>query len=451
MTFLVDKILDSAQPDHSPLPSIRQLAKHYGVATVTVHKALRLLQGLGKIYAIPAKGFFWGNAPSSKPLLTITKVDTLERVREQLFADFQCGVFHPGNPLPKREALAQLYKISAARMALLLRRFWQEGVLVRLGRSYFLAPPAGEASLATVLVVSRCNAEGQLLFDSERETDFMKALQRERLRLGLAIAVVGWYENAPGKGIFLDRHGVEFRPQSVRGVLLGAIVSTWLMGAPVQALAGLWKWKIPVSVWWEQPRELFPRAMRGRPSTVGFNISFGQSAGMQVGKHLHRQGVRSVAFISPFHGSEWSRNRLEGLREGYGEQQGSIVEITDSTYDSAATLHRQFGTLKGERKIREILAGMLERNPHLQEMVWVTVNDHTALVLLELLKTRNVPFPYIVSFDNSTIAESYRIDSFEFHTEGMVRQMFYHLLQPQALLYKEQGLHEMVGRLVVRA
>lgn len=450
MDDLAAKILSDPGLDQEPLPSIRQLAAHFKVSTTTVHKALRKIQQQGKIFCIPSKGFFWGAKLESTPIPRVLTTSKFEQARAHLFSDFQCGVYHPSNPLPTQQALSQLYQLSPSRIGVLLRNFMQIGVLTREGRSFFLATPHSDHSHATVLVVSRCNAEGQLLFDSERETDFMKAFQRERMRLNLRLEVAGWFEDSSHNGKFLDQNGKDFQMQSIPGVLFGAIVSTWLMRSPICVLKNLWKLNVPVSIWWEQPRELFPRPDRSRPSTVGFNISFGQSAGIAVGRHLNRQGYKSIAFISPFHASEWSLNRLTGLQNGFCQLTNTINVYTDSRYESAETFHKIAGVEVGERMIRQILSSFIDETDLMREAVWVTVNDHTALILIEILKERGLARPSIISFDNSTIAESNRIDSFEFHTEGMVRQMFYHLQHPGAILYQDQGLHEMVGRLVIR-
>lgn len=450
MNDLASMLLKSPGSDQEPVPSIRQLAGHFKVSTTTVHKALRKMQQQGMIFCIPSKGYFWGTKrekPSIPRVVTKTK---FEQAKANLLSDFQCGVYHPSNPLPTQQALSQLYQVAPTRIGFLLQHFVQIGVLVRKGRSFYLATRNSDHSHATVLVVSRCNADGQLLFNSERETDFMKAFQRERMRLNLRLEVAGWFENQHGDGKFLDQNGKDFQFKSISGILFGAIVSTWLMRSPILALKNLWKLNIPVSIWWEHPITNFPQPDRKRPSTVGFNISFGQSAGIVVGKYLNRQGYKSIGFISPFHASEWSQNRLIGLQNGFCLQSNSLNIYTNTMFESAEGFHKAAGVNEGERMIRQILSEFIDTTSLMKEKVWVTINDHTALVLIEILKVRGIPRPYIISFDNSTIAESNRIDSFEFHTEGMVRQMFYHLQHPQAILYKDQGLHEMVGQLVIR-
>lgn len=451
MEDLVYKILRDPGPDQAPLPSIRKLAAHYGVSTLTIHKTLRKIQQQGKIFCIPNKGYFWGVKWLRDPIPSVKKASKFEEAKARLFADFQCGAYHPSDPLPTQQALAQLYRLAPTRIGVLFQQFVQIGVLIRKGRSYFLAAQDSVNSHTTVLIVSRCNAEGQLLFDSERETDFMKAFHRERMRCNMRLAVAGWYEERPGIGKFLDANGKEFRIQKTPGILLGVIVSTWMMASPLEVLKRLWKLNVPVSVWWEHPQELFPRPVRSRSSTVGFNISFGSSAGVAVGRYLLRQGHHHrIAFISPFHASEWSKNRLLGLQQGFYQPGREVQVYVDDTYDSAGTYHRVYGVAAGEQMIRQCLSSIIANTDLMLETVWVAVNDHTALILIEILKERGWARPYIISFDNSTIAEANRIDSFEFHTEGMVRQMFYHLQNPGAMLYQDQGLHEMVGRLVIR-
>lgn len=450
MDELVARILLAPGADQTPLPSIRQLAAHYRVSPLTVHRALRHIQKLGKIYCVPSKGFFWGARQELPPMPSVPVESKLEQVKARLVSDFQCGVYHPYKALPTQQALAQLYQVAPSRIGLLFRHFEQTGILTRKGREFYISPPPSAHSETTVLLVSRCNAWGQLLFDSERETDFMKAMQRERLRLHMRLVVAGWYEESGGNGKFLDAYGREMRLQALPGVLLGAIVSTWLIGSPICVLKKLWKLNIPVSVWWEHPKALFPSSSLHRPSTVGFNISFGLSPGIAVARHLNQLGYRSIAFISPFHGSEWSNNRLDGLRQAFLYSANGLKVFTDSSHGCAWDYHKEAGVVAGEEAIRQVLASFIDHEGLLQEKAWVVVNDHTALLLMEVLRQRAIQRPYIISFDNSTIAEAYRIDSFEFHTEGMVRQMFYHLQYPGAILYKEQGLHEMMGRLVQR-
>jgi DNA-binding LacI/PurR family transcriptional regulator len=184
---------------------------------------------------------------------------------------------------------------------------------------------------------------------------------------------------------------------------------------------------------------------------VGFNLSFGPAPGLTVGRHLRALGHRDIAFLSPFHASEWSQMRLQGILEGLEDGDASVEAFTNERFESAWHYRQSADSdATGSAMIRQVLREMLENSRLRHIPCWVAVNDHVAWLVLEELRERGWPRPYIVSFDNSSVCDTYQIDAFEFHTEGMVRQMIYHLLHPKARLFLGGGLHEMVGRLVLR-
>jgi DNA-binding LacI/PurR family transcriptional regulator len=207
----------------------------------------------------------------------------------------------------------------------------------------------------------------------------------------------------------------------------------------------------PVSVWWEHAPEDFPRFAGPGARVLGFDISFGKSSGIVVGRHLRARGEGPAAFISPFHGGNWSRMRLEGIREAL-RGSGLVLEArVDGAKGSAWDYHQaEGGVARGERRIRALVRSLLKDLDPERCPVWIPVNDHTAVIVLELLRRQGRARPRLIAFDNSTASDTYQFDSFEFHTEGMVRQMLYHVLHPGAPLFQGGGLHEMVGRLVLR-
>lgn len=447
MNYLSERLLGERKPDGVALPSIRALAAHFGVSPLTIHRALRMLQADGRVHPVARKGFFWGREPVVVAGFP-RRPDALGRARERLVSDLRCGVFHPHRELPSRLALSQIYGIAPGRVGILLAELAEQGILLHRGRGFALPPPPGRVEEGTVLVASRCDASGTLLLETERQTDFVKAVHREGRERGLRIVVLGWCQEV-GDGVFLDQDGGEVDAASLPGLLLGCLASTWLVHDPRALLRKLRALRVPISVWWEHPPGEFPRGRSMRSPLVGFDISFGTSSGAVVGRHLRSRECGSIAFVSPFHGGSWSRARLEGVREGL--RGTPVAEFVDDTRTSAWEHHQAEGGLaEGERRIRRILAGFLDRMDPGNLPALVAVNDHTAVVLLDLLRERRLPRPYLVSFDNSSISDARQIDSFEFHTDGMVRQMLYHVLHPQARLFRDGGLHEMVGRLVLR-
>jgi hypothetical protein len=462
---LADRILKDARPEAGgALPSVRALAKHFGVAPLTMHRALRRLQESGHVHALPRKGFYWGARPPAQPGLP-PRIDRLAAARRRLITDLQCGVFHPHRELPPRAALAPIYGLGAARLGRLLAELVDQGLLARRGRGFALPPPPRLADQGTVLVAMRCDAAGMLLLDTERQTDFVKSVRREGRERGLRIVILGWFQgDGTGRkggtdaqpmgnrgGLFLDQNGNATDPAAIPGLLLGCLASTWLVKDPAGLLSRLRMLGAPVSVWWEHPPETFPRFAGRGPKVMGFDISFGESPGIAVGRHLRSRGEGPVAFISPFHGGIWSRSRLAGIRKALRGSGIALEAFVDEAKGSAWDFHQAAGSIaRGERRIRATLRTLLDRLDPARHPVWVLVNDHTAVIVLDLLRIRGMPRPRLISFDNSTASDAHQFDSFEFHTEGMVRQMLYHVLHPGSPLFKGGGLHEMVGRLVLR-
>lgn len=429
------------------LPSIRALARHFGAAPLTVHRALRRLQAAGHVHAVPRKGFYWGERPAVDPGLP-ARLDKYDAARSRLITDLRCGVFHPHRDLPPRAALAPLYGLGAARLGRLLAELADQGLLVRRGRGFALPPPPRRVEQGTVLVAMRCDASGMLLLDTERQTDFVKSVHREGRERGLRIVILGWHQ---AEGVFLDQNGRQVDPAALPGLLLGCLASTWLVQDPAELLRRLRSLGAPVSVWWEHPPETFPRFAGAGPKVLGFDISFGKSSGIAVGRHLRAKGEGPVAFISPFHAGSWSRARLEGIGEALRGSGFALEAIVDGARGSAWEFHQAEGSIaRGERRLRALLRSMLKGLDPVRCPVWVAVNDHVAVRILELLRRQGKARPRLIAFDNSTASDAHQFDSFEFHTEGMVRQMLYHVLHPGAPLFKGGGLHEMVGRLVLR-
>ena len=448
MRQIEEALLRTPGRDGQALPSVRALALHHGVTPLTMHRTLRRLAQDGRVHAIPRKGFFWGPRPPYRPPLAAPAKARLEDVRDRLLEDLRRGVFHPHRPLPDPRSLGEIHGVGARRMAGLLATLVEQGWLVRRGHTLYTASSVEPPSHATVLVVSRCDHHGMLLLDSERETDFLKSIRSQARELGLEALFAGWHEDDAG-GRLLDRDGAELRLEGIRGPLLGIVASTWLVLDPVAMLQDLRRAKVPVAVWWEHPSTDFPKSRTG--SLVGFNLSFGASAGWEAGRHLRSLADGAVAFVSPFHASEWSRARLEGLQhamEGSGIQ---VFPYVDITWESAWHMRQALGgATEAEARLHAILARFLQSDGLAEQSTWVVANDHVAMHLIALLREMRLPRPRIVSFDNTSASEAWQFDSFEFHTDGMVRQMLHQILHPEAKMFRDGGLHEMMGRMVVR-
>lgn len=444
-TFIEDR-LRSRRRDRGALPSVRELALEFGASPRTVHGALRRLAAEGVVHAIDRKGFFWGPTGLDAPAPAET---VEERFAARFLADLRQGVYHPWKALPPRKALGQIYGIGVRSVGRVVERLVERAILETRGREVFFAAPSRSAPSTSVLVVVRCDGRGEFLLDGEREIDFLKSVRRELSDQGLGMVRVGYCQDDGGR--FLDQSGTEIEPSRVRGPLLGAIVSTWLVTDPLALLDRLEPLRIPLSVWWEHPAESFPRR-RFRSGLAGFNLSFGESAGTAVARHLVAKGRLDVAFVSPYHGNDWSPARLQGLQGTLRACGGGVRPFVASEVHSPWDLRRRSGGEgQGRRLLDQILLGFLRDNELRACSTWVMVNDLAASAMHRLLREVEGPRPYLVGFDNSSDSERLGFDSFEFHTDGMVRQMLHHLANPKAELFARSPIHEMIGRLVVRA
>ncbi len=428
------------------LPSIRELARQCDAAPLTVQRALRRLAAEGVVHALNRKGYFWGLPKHDQPRPPESSDD---RFSARFLADLAQGAYHPWKELPARKALAQVYGIEVRAVGRVLSRLADRGALEARGRKLFPAAPVEAKAGASVVVMARCDESGVFFMDTEREIDFFKSVRRELADRNLRMLRVGYFEQAGGR--FLDRFGREIRWNRLPGPLLGILLSTWLLQDPAALLLRLEKLKVPISVWWEHSVQDFPRK-RFRGGLVGFNLSFGAAAGIAVGKHLASLGRLEVAYLSPFHGNDWSPARLAGLRESLSPWGGRVVAFTDPSVISSWHLERKAGGLDGlNRSLEKTLAGFLEDPRLLSLPTWVAANDHTAHELHRLLRKRGISPPWMMGFDNESISERLGFDSFEFHTEGMVRQMLHHITRPTAEIFLKEPMREMIGRVVARS
>jgi DNA-binding transcriptional regulator YhcF (GntR family) len=462
---------DKTRKLHAPLPSIRNLARHFGASVNTVQRALRTLSARGAAYGLPGKGYYWGKGPAPPPTLPQRKADGPKGIAEALKEDLRAGALDPFTRLPAQKALADRYHVSTRTVRKALLALEADEVLDRRGRTYrFKAgPPAAPGSL--VILVTRCDISGRFLLDSERELDFLKAAYMETRALRLELKVIGF---GPG-GRLLDRQGRKIPPTPAGRPVLGFLVSTWLIPDIHGILALLRPYHLPVSIWWEHSSESLSKTRFPR-NVVFFNLSFGERPGALIAETLLGMGHTQVLFLSPFHASPWSQQRLEGLRNRILKAPGGrVTAVTDDSHASPWSFQEEaWKELRAEnralaadapqvmrRKNRNLarrVRVMLEGAPPAPDATaWVCVNDETAEIASAYIRTRDKkttdnatrdkqPAPYLISFDNSAASYRLGIDSFAFDSGAMARKMLFHLTRPSASVFPGRGLIDLDGR-----
>jgi DNA-binding transcriptional regulator YhcF (GntR family) len=451
---------DPARKPHAPLASIRDLARHFGVSVNTVQRALRDLSARGAAYGLPGKGYYWGKGPAPLASLPQRNAAGPDRIAEALKRDLRAGALDPFARLPARKALADRYRASARTLRQALLSLERDGVLDRDGRTFrFKAGPLSPPG-SLVILVTRCDPSGRLLLDSERELDFLKAAYAESRALRMELKVIGF---DPG-GRLLDRQGRAAPAVPGGRPVLGFLVSTWLVPDVLGILSLLKPHRLPIAVWWEHSPADFSR-LRFPRDVVLFNLSFGEGPGARVAETLLGLGHTRVLFLSPFHASAWSQQRLEGLRKRILKAPGGRVAAATSAahaspwnfqaeawrelrktdralaMDDPKVMHRKSRNLA--RRVRAMLAAA---PPDPAATAWVCVNDEVAEIAAAFLKQRGGPAPYLISFDNSAASYRLGIDSFAFDAGAMAREMLFHLTRPPAEVLPGRGLVELEGR-----
>lgn len=422
--------------DGDRLPSVREVSASSGASTFTVFRAYKNLVAQGKVYAEHGNGYFWGRKPELAVSVHERESDRLERL---LLEDWKSGKISAGSPLPSIKELCTEFGTTPATMRRTLEVLQGKGILERKGRGRYWFANARRTSSARfkdILLIMRCNQNGDFSCLGERELTFMQKVYAEAHRNNLKVRALGYFEEG---GLFLDAGGNRVDMESCRGCF-GAVVSTMLVFNVNRLFAELSCTRFPVAVWWEHPLYDIPRALKKEKRFAFFNLAFGEFPGRSVGRFLKEKGMDRVAFVSPYHMSMWSRDRLKGLKKVGLE----VFEATDASHAS----HFDFMQEKGAHEhFSHILQKLVKEIPPVD--AWVVSNDRVGVELLSLMEQGKLRRPpYMVSFDNSNDSYRNRLDSFEFSLDALAEQSVFHLVSPGVTLYKKDDFRELSGRVV---
>ncbi len=442
---IVKALLQIVHADGDRLPSVRELMKSLDAASATVQRALRELSKNRIIYTVPGKGCFWGS-PQKKTIPLQSR--PREALSEKFLADIRAGVFSVQDALPSQKELSLRYRVSAFQMRRFLQDKRKEGFLVREGKGrYFFPKRQGPPTESEILLVTRCSSCGEFSPASEREMDFIRSAYRTGAQKRFKLRLLGFDERTER---FIDRNGNRKNLADYPNVI-GFILSTMLMENPIRILSKFKTVSAPISIWWEYPQDALPRSFLKREDWAFFNSTFGKNPGVSLGRYLQKKGFAQAAYISPYHASSWSKDRLQGLRESGLE----IHAFTDSKFASPwdfRNMARKNGPkssveLRAKRYERKILKKMVQAIG--TETAWIPANDEIAGLLRELEEEGAIgQIPYLIAFDNSIESYLLRLDSFDFNTEILVEQMFFHLELGKNDPFQGNGFREILGKVV---
>ncbi|WP_052269736.1 winged helix-turn-helix domain-containing protein [Streptomyces sp. MUSC 125] len=206
---LRNAITDGEFAPGEKLPSARVLQERFGIASSTVHNALRVLKGEGLVYSVMGRGSYvrdWINEPATDAPAareageSASRIDPEDprppyvKVAEALRAQIHSGELPPGQKLPTARELQQIFGIASATAQNALRVLKDEGLIYSVhGRGVFVRklPPAQDAALrwdrANELAMAR-REEDRKAVEATGKTDEEAAAELKQARAELAAA-----------------------------------------------------------------------------------------------------------------------------------------------------------------------------------------------------------------------------------------------------------------------
>lgn len=430
------KILDVGFKDGDKMPSVRQMAKKMHLSVTTVHKVYKELAHEGVVKLVQGKGCFWGSVPS---IVVEPEADSCALIEKNFLADLESGYLDAFGALPLCKELSIRYDFSPYFIKKFLSQKVEQGVLRRSGRKFYFNEERPVTKKNYILFVHRCDEQGRLKIESERESGVFQELTSISAEQKIEVRFIGFHERS---NQFYRADGEKFTIRNDRRCL-GVFLSTWLVEDAVKLFSHFAAFENPISVWWEYAPDDVPLSARNKKKWAFYNVAFGKEAGLIVGKHLKKKKLGVVHYVSPYHASYWSKARLFGLQEAGLE----VVELVDERFASPFDMMEEADKKGVDRQqfLNEIMESLLEKA---SVENFVCSNDWVATTLIDLFRAKKLPQPYVMGFDDTIESYRYVFDSFAFNAGTMVREALYHIVSPTIYAEHRRQMQTPLGRVV---
>jgi DNA-binding transcriptional regulator YhcF (GntR family)/DNA-binding LacI/PurR family transcriptional regulator len=437
----VELALEQALPGEPPgrLPSVRAWASRLGAGTRTVQEALDRLVQRGVLRKRGRSGH-WRQDEFPRAGGRSARTDAT-RIEEALAAELRSGL-HPWNvPFPSVKEQARRWGCHPQTASRIFASLQSAGLLERRGRSYHpVSPRRGlHRTKAAILCVGAAGLRGELRMDTDREIDFWKELGIESSRLGLELHRVPW---AGGK-------------LPVDPSVVGVVASTWHLPDPEALYKVLDRVRVPVCVWIQDPSS-HRSPVRSHPRLRFHDQGYGAASGRLLATHMFDRGHVHLAFVSPWHGSVWSRERLKGIRQEAVLRGGEVsvfsldgisewdrmapawedpaiwegfpaVAVARAVEGPVDPVREQAIRTLGWNRIRRDMDPLLQGALATGATAWIGANDECALIAQEWLAARGERRA-VAGFDDTSGALRADLTSFRFDSGAMVRSMLSQIL-----------------------
>ncbi len=475
---------------HTRLPPVRELAIMAGVSKVTICRGIDELKKEGLIISKWGSGIYPSACVKDSEHLTGNKQNKVEAVLDTFKQDVLSGRFRTNRPLPAINQLTAQYNVSYPTMRKVLSVLVDQQILKRSGAKYLFFTNRGTGK-RRIAVIALALSPAEIKVVSERERTFYRLLSSVALQHNIDLEIIGYNDYLETPAFYLPQ-GCSIESHLKNLGICGVILSSYHMKDSVGCLRRLLYSDIPVSVWIED-REIMESVNRyssyGRKLTY-FDSSYSILPGLDVGRYLLNKGHRHIAYISPFHCSPWSQNRLKGLQKAakafypfskiypcvrsefmndYGfmdmvlknvdRDVTCLMENIAKKVPSGLKKRLQTVSLEINTLLRDILLyqyciPLIEEALSIGSVTaWVCANDLITGLVLDYLDEKGFDGsrrPAVIGFDNSFDSLVRKHSTYEFNTEGEIQGMINHLLYPSSPIYADTSTIRLSGTVIER-
>jgi len=403
-----------------------------------VQIALDLLRKQCLIESKPRSGM-WRTGETPGSVVASRKANARD-LATLLSSQIRDGLHPWGQPLPSIKELAARWNCHPRTASKALDIAMGEGSLARRGRLHFpsVAPPRKATVRPVLLCISYATADGKFRMDSDRESDFWREIGSHAAHAGLSLRRIAY----PGE-------------LTIPAGTVGVVATTWHQADPARLYGELGRLRLPVCVWVEDP--VFDKSSWRGPRMYFHDLGYATGIGASVARHFLDLGHEHIAYISPWHSTRWSRNRLEGVaKEVAGRRARLEAFCSDDEPDDAPLARRdhppsdqsasalvrdpgsnprfdldEFQHDRIRQKSRPLFASALASGA----TAWICANDDVALRALDWLRENAAEFPKTISvagFDDSVDALRADLTSYRFASDAMARSMILQILSSNA-------------------
>lgn len=308
---------------------------------------------------------------------------------------------------------------------------------------------------ACIVLIANGDEFGNLYLMSPRHEEHFRATERACMRTGIFLAIVS-----------CDYEGRLYGPGGDRSYLKKLVSTHTILGVMIWTIGIQPASYDPLLMSLSKIRHILLLDETGalqnssnnvRHRGIFFSIASDESAGYVTGQYIvqHRSG--NVAYISPFHATQWSVDRLKSLQSGLSnatckrccypltisrqsqedfissEEQTIKTLIEHSKIPQIPITAYHVAELTGSEHLYSSVSALTEKALAMPKVgVLVCSADSVAVQCFNYLMHKRIPVPgkiSIIGFDDSLEAFLSRITSFNFNGAAVVDSMVEYLVR----------------------